>query len=82
MQVFVPGQTVTTADDMRAFLRGQMVDTADGPVFLYGDEIGLQAQVSVRVTKKEKEKRPVRPGRYTGEGALCRSNACYCRHCL
>ena len=37
VQVFVPGQTVTTADDTRAFLRGQMVDTADGPVFLYGD---------------------------------------------
>ena len=35
--MFVPGQTVTAADETKEFLRGQMVDTADGPIFLHGD---------------------------------------------
>ena len=35
--MFVPGQSALTPDERRVFLRGQMVDTADGPIFLHGD---------------------------------------------
>lgn len=33
----MPGQSVLTPDERKVFLRGQMLDTADGPMFLHGD---------------------------------------------
>ena len=74
--MFVPGQTVTAADETKEFLRGQMVDTADGPIFLHGDVMvnnknQVQFLPGQLVYNEERDKEEFFPG-ITGETATGR----------
>ena len=69
----MPGQSALTPDERRVFLRGQMVDTADGPIFLHGDVMvnnknQVQFLPGQLVYNEERDKEEFIPG-ITGETA-------------
>ena len=71
--MFVPGQSVITPDERKVFLRGQMLDTADGPMFLHGDVMvnnknQVQFLPGQLVYNEERDKEEFIPG-ITGETA-------------
>ena len=67
----MPGQSVITPDERKVFLRGQMLDTADGPMFLHGDVMvnnknQVQFLPGQLVYNEERDKEEFIPG-ITGE---------------
>ena len=69
----MPGQSVITPDERKVFLRGQMLDTADGPMFLHGDVMvnnknQVQFLPGQLVYNEERDKEEFIPG-ITGETA-------------
>ena len=69
----MPGQSALTPDERKVFLRGQMIDTADGPMFLHGDVMvnnknQVQFLPGQLVYNEERDKEEFIPG-ITGETA-------------
>ena len=74
----MPGQSVITPDESKVFLRGQMLDTADGPMFLHGDVMvnnknQVQFLPGQLVYNEERDKEEFIPG-ITGETATGADN--------
>ena len=85
----MPGQSVLTPDERKVFLRGQMLDTADGPMFLHGDVMvnnknQVQFLPGQLVYNEERDKEEFIPG-ITGEtatGAETLMQGKFSNHCF